>query len=71
MPHAEVTRDGAILLVTMNRPKRSNAMTLTMFERGRSVRVRARARPRGDGQRGREEGPKAFAEKRPAQFQPR
>jgi enoyl-CoA hydratase len=31
MAHAEVTRDGAILLVTMNRPKRYNAMTLTMF----------------------------------------
>jgi len=31
MAHAEVTRDDGVLLVTMNRPKRYNAMTLTMF----------------------------------------
>jgi len=29
--HAEVERDGAVLVVTLNRPKRYNAMTLTMF----------------------------------------
>ena len=31
MAHAEVERDGHVMIVTMNRPKRYNAMTLTMF----------------------------------------
>lgn len=31
MAQVEVTRDGHVLIVTMNRPKRKNAMTLTMF----------------------------------------
>jgi enoyl-CoA hydratase len=29
--HAEVERDGAVMIVTLNRPHRYNAMTLTMF----------------------------------------
>ena len=31
MAHAEVERDGAVMIVTLNRPHRYNAMTLTMF----------------------------------------
>ena len=31
MAQLEVGRDGSVLIVTMNRPKRKNAMTLTMF----------------------------------------
>jgi enoyl-CoA hydratase len=31
MAHAEVERAGPIMIVTLNRPKRYNAMTLTMF----------------------------------------
>src|SRR5579884_768733 len=31
MTQLEVARDGSVLIVTMNRPKRKNAMTLTMF----------------------------------------
>ena len=31
MAQVEVRRDGAVLVVTLNRPKRYNAMTLTMF----------------------------------------
>ncbi|HEX5266882.1 MAG TPA: crotonase/enoyl-CoA hydratase family protein [Acidimicrobiales bacterium] len=31
MAQLEVARDGSVLIVTMNRPKRKNAMTLTMF----------------------------------------
>ena len=31
MAHAEVERDGGVMTVTMNRPHRYNAMTLTMF----------------------------------------
>ena len=31
MPHVKVERDGPVLVVTMNRPARKNAMTLTMF----------------------------------------
>lgn len=31
MAQIEVTRDGHVMTVTMNRPKRKNAMTLTMF----------------------------------------
>ena len=40
MAQIEVERDGHVMIVTMNRPKRKNAMTLTMFAlwptRGRS-----------------------------------
>jgi enoyl-CoA hydratase len=31
MGQLEVSRDGSVMVVTMNRPKRKNAMTLTMF----------------------------------------
>jgi enoyl-CoA hydratase len=31
MAQLEVARDGSVLIVTMNRPRRKNAMTLTMF----------------------------------------
>ena len=31
MAHAEVRREGAVMVVTLNRPKRFNAMTMTMF----------------------------------------
>ena len=31
MAHAEVERDGGVMTVTLNRPQRYNAMTLTMF----------------------------------------
>jgi enoyl-CoA hydratase len=31
MGQVDVTRDGHVMVVTMNRPKRKNAMTLTMF----------------------------------------
>ena len=31
MAQIEVERDGHVMIVTMNRPKRKNAMTLTMF----------------------------------------
>ena len=31
MAHAEVERDGHVMIVTMNRPNRKNAMTFTMF----------------------------------------
>ncbi len=31
MAQIEVTRDGHVMVITMNRPKRKNAMTLTMF----------------------------------------
>ena len=31
MAQIEVTTEGAVMVVTLNRPKRFNAMTLTMF----------------------------------------
>jgi enoyl-CoA hydratase/carnithine racemase len=31
MAQVEVERDGAVMVLTLNRPKRKNAMTLTMF----------------------------------------
>ena len=31
MAQVEVERDGAVMVVTLNRPHRKNAMTLTMF----------------------------------------
>ena len=31
MAQVEVERDGAVMIVTLNRPHRKNAMTLTMF----------------------------------------
>ena len=31
MPQVLVERDGPVMVVTLNRPKRMNAMTMTMF----------------------------------------